>query len=85
MAKTEIKSSTITQIKIIVLAIIVWSIITAWDDFIDKYLYDILKLKRTVWSALKIAVIVTIVGLLILYFSNVRFHTIVGVNMAEIK
>lgn len=84
MAKTNFSISMLTQVKLIVLAIVVWNIITAWDDFIDNFLYDVLKFKRTTWNAFKIAIVVTVIGILVLHFSKVRAHTILGVDISNL-
>ncbi len=84
MTHTDFKSLILTEIKLLILAIVVWNIITGWDDFIDGFLYDTLKLKKTIWTRLLIAIIIIIVGLTILYLSKVKAHAILGIDMSQI-
>jgi len=67
-------------IKVIILAIIVFNIVTAWDEWIDALINEHFGLDKSVWGRFKLAVVVTALAIAIfaLFYTNPVF--VIGVS-----
>jgi len=68
-------------IKILIIVIVAFLVITAWDEVIDRALIKYLKLDREEISTwLILAIIATVLLLIIIILFNVEAHDLLGVS-----
>lgn len=67
-------------IKVIILAIVVFNIVTAWDEWIDALIKEHFGLDKSVWGRFQLAIVVTALSIAIfaLFYTNPVF--IIGVS-----
>jgi hypothetical protein len=68
-------------LKVMFLAILLWFVITAWDDVIDRVLFSILKInEKSIWSWVLVAIIHTIIALSIFLWLDVDIIETLGIH-----
>lgn len=68
-------------LKIIIIAIVAFLVITSWDEVLDRFLFDILKLDREKTSSwLVVGVVSVILLFVLLYIFNIEAHDVLGVG-----
>jgi len=67
-------------IKIVILAIVIYNIVTAWDVVIDGYLTQWFGWKNNNWDNFKLAIIITIISAIIFFISTINPVRIIGVD-----
>jgi hypothetical protein len=70
-------------LKILILAIVAFLVITVWDELLNRFLFDILELDREKTSSwLVVGVISVILLFVLLYIFKIEGHDILGVGEA---
>lgn len=68
---------------VILIAAVGFFVITAWDEVIDRWLFDKLKLDRNkISSWVIVATITTIALILLLLMLNIELHDVIGIGEA---
>lgn len=68
-------------IKIIVIAVIAFLVITAWDEVLDRLVFKLLKLdKEKISSWMIVATIMTVLLFIIMAIFKIQAHDILGIS-----
>lgn len=68
-------------LKIVILAIVAFLVITSWDEVLDRFLFDVLKLDREKTSSWLVVAVISLISLFVLlYLFDIEAHDILGVG-----
>lgn len=68
-------------IKIIIIAVVAFLVITAWDEVLDRLVFKLLKLdKNKISSWVVVAVIMTVLLFIIMAIFKIQAHDILGIS-----
>lgn len=71
-------------LKVMFLAVLLWFVITSWDDVIDRLFFGILKVDRnSFWSWVLVAMIHTLIALTIFLWLDVDLIETFGIHFNE--
>lgn len=71
-------------LKVMFLAILLWFVITAWDDVIDRLLFTVLQVDpASIWSWVLVAMLHTIVALAIFLWMDVDLVETFGIHFNQ--
>ena len=68
-------------LKILVIVIIAFLVITAWDEVLARIIFNVFDLERdTIWAWIVVAGIATLLLLAVLLFFRIEAHDVLGIS-----